>query len=622
MTLPARAQIVSNIQAEYRNGQMFITWKNIPSCDTGFYYVYQSPTPIVDSATLVQSTYLGRVPYNFSWDFRLSYALGDPDSNSFLITNDTPYTLVDTFHNLFVTNCTVEGALAYFAVRAGCSKVKPFKVVPDSNATTQPVVQHMEPITCYLQKTGVPVPGSTSGETMAVYLHYGTNVSVPGYPAMTNEGCLPFHFSVVKSGPVGGNNAVYLKFHGGKGNFIDNMIATKIPNSWKIGFDDWIPAFNFDPKAGFNTRWLGYSENFNIYKGKKNDPFPSTGVIRAYTYYRIRWELDWLMRTFPGTLDTQRIYLVGNSQGCAGVILLAMLEPHRFAAGNLSESRFWVSAPDDTNPNCKFNNNGSARKETRALWGHEDLTNLPTDIPKGSNSDSTWKIYDLTNMPYMLSYNRFRSLPFLRAVNGKEDKNTCWQEKLTLYDSVTATRHGGVYMWDLREHGGGSNNAWPTLSPAELLRFATTRSYPAFSHSILNGNPGADNVTVPPYYNGDPIGSLHANLDWVDSSIIDSDSLWQVKLFVQQRTLNDLSLIPLRLPEYAVSDVTLRRTQAFRNFPDGTELCWFNFYRGRLIQSGKVVQQYTGGQEVPLTIKQIKIFPDGNTLRVQRCDLF
>lgn len=616
------SQIVSNIQAEYRNGQIFITWRNIVNCDTGFYYVYQSATPITDSASLAQSTYLGRVPYNFSWDFRLSYAIGQPGNNSFLITNDNPYTVVDTFHNLFVTNCTAEGLPAYFAVRAGCSKKSPYKIVPDSNATSQPVIQHLEPITCYLQKSGVPVPGSTTGETMDVYLHYGTNVAVPGYPAMTNEGCLPFHFGIVKSGPVGGKNAAFIKFHGGKGNFIDNMIAAKIPNSWKIGFDDWIPAFNFDSKAGFNTRWLGYHENFNIYKAKKNDPPPTSGVIRAYTYYRIRWELDWILRTFPNTIDTQRIYLIGNSQGCAGAILLSMLEPNRFAAANLSESRFWVAAPDDDNPNCKFNNTGSARKETRALWGHEDFSNLPTDIPKGDGTDSVWRIYDLTNMPFMLHYHRYRSLPFLKAVSGKEDHNTCWQEKITLYDSVTANRHGGVYLWDLREHGGGSNNAWPTLSPGDLLRFATNKSYPAFSRTSLDGNPGTDDVSVPPYYNGDPIGALQAHLDWVDSALVDTDSLWQVKVFVQQRQLNDLSLLPPRMPESAWTDITLRRTQQFKNFEPGTELCWFNFYRGRLVQSGKIIQHYDGNIPIPITLERVKVFPDGNLIRVQRCDVF
>lgn len=617
----AKAQIVSDISAEYHNGQIFLTWRNIVGCDTGFYYVYQSSNPITDSASLVQSNYLGRVPYNFSWDFRLSYALNEPGNNKFLITNDTPYQVVDTLHNLFVMTCTAVGQPAYFAVRAGCSKTKPFKVVPDSNATSQPVLQNMEPIKCYLQLAGVPVPGSTSGETMDVYLHYGGNVSVPGYPAMTNEGCLPFHFSIVKSGPTGGNNAVFLKFHGGKGNFIDNMIVTKINNSWKIGFDDWIPAFNLDAKAGFNTRWLGYHEKFNIYKAKKNDPPPTSGVVRAYTYHRVRWELDWIRKTWPNTLDTQRIYLIGNSQGCAGVILHTMLNPQLYAAANLSESRFWVSAPDDDNPNCKFNDNGSARKETRVMWGHEDVTNLPTDLPFSNNPDTVWHIYDLTNAPYQLHVNRYRSIPFLRAVNGKEDYNTCWQEKITLYDSVTATRHGGVYLWDLREHGGGSNNAWPTLSPAELLRFTTKLSYPAFSRSSLNGNPGSDSVSTPPYYNGDPIGSLHANLEWVDSSLLDTDSLWQVKLYIHQRKLNDLSLLPSQLPEFAVTDVTLRRTQQFKDFPAGTELCWMNFYRGRLIQSGKVMQQYDGNTPVPITIERVQVFPDGNILRVLRCDL-
>ncbi len=621
-TLQSQAQIVSDIDAQYRHGQIFITWRNIVNCDTGFYYVYASQNPITDTTSFKAAQYLGRVPYNFSWDYRLSYALNVPGNNEFLVINDTPLTVVDTFHNVFVMNCTQEGVPLYFAVRAGCNKAKPaFYVAVDSNATSQPTLQHVEPIKAYLQKANVPVPGSSENETMDIYIHYGSNVAVGNYPEMTNEGCLPFHFGIVKSGPAGGLNAGYLKFHGGKGNLISNMITAYIPNSWKIGFDDWIPSFNFDAKAGFNTRWFGYSEFFDVYKTKKNTTPPSTGVVKAYTYHRLLWELDWILRTFPNSIDTTRMYLVGNSQGCAAVILLSMLNPDRFAASNLSESRFWVAAPDDANPDCKFNEGNSARKETRVLWGNEDETNLPTNVPMPGDSTEVLRIYDLTNAAYMLHLNRYRSLPFLRAINGKEDKNTCWQEKITFYDSVTRTRCGGEFMWDLREHSGGSNNAWPSLSPSYLLRFRSNQSYPAFSHCSTNGDPGSNDILTPPYYNGDPVGSLHANFDWIGASIVDSSALWQVLLFVHQEKLNNGQAIPERLPEFGVTDVTIRRAQHFKNFPAGTELCWFNFHRGRIVQAGKLTQQYDGDQAVPITIPRVHVYPDGSLLRVMLCSL-
>jgi hypothetical protein len=100
------------------------------------------------------------------------------------------------------------------------------KYVPGSNATTTPVIQHLAPIKCYKQLTGVAFPEAKGGETMDTYIHYGGNVAVGSYPAMANEGCLPFHFGIVKTGEIGGNNACFIKFHGGQGDFITNGLVT------------------------------------------------------------------------------------------------------------------------------------------------------------------------------------------------------------------------------------------------------------------------------------------------------------------------------------------------------------------------------------------------------------
>jgi hypothetical protein len=207
-------QTVTNIAATYHDGQIFLTWTNIPNADTGYYYIYRNKVPITAS-NILTSNYIGRVPYNFGYDFRLSHSLISTP-NRYLITNDDPFTVLTATQNLFVMNCTKANQNTYFAVRCDFGSPTPnYTIVAGANSTTAAVVQKIEPIRCYLQE--IVDPPDESNDLMEVYIHYGGNTSVGTYPAMANEGCLPFHFGVVKSGPLGGNNQCFIKFHPGGG---------------------------------------------------------------------------------------------------------------------------------------------------------------------------------------------------------------------------------------------------------------------------------------------------------------------------------------------------------------------------------------------------------------------
>ncbi len=618
MSLAASAQVVTGIKAEYRHGQIFVTWHNIPGVDTGFYYVYCNKYPIT-SANIQTSTYLGRVPYNFGFDYRFTMSVNDGTPRR-LVINDQPRTPLRWDQNVFVMTCTEDNQLTYFAVRCDYGHTSPnWMVIPGANALMSGygIKQKVAPVMAYLQESGVNFPGSNNNEKMDVYIHFGGSVSTPYRPAMTNEGCLAFHFGIIRPSTQTLNNALVVKFHGGNGNFIANAMGVVIDSAWKINVDDWIPNFNFSA-TGTNTRWLGYHEKFDVYKSKVTDSPPTSGVVRAYTYRRIRWELDWIIARWPNAVDTNRIYLVGSSQGTAGVWAHCLIDPARFAAGSATDGRMQIGSEEDSNPACKYNDNGSARKETRVLWGHEDETNLETDVPHANLPGAFYRIYDLTNAAYMMETHALRGLPFLKALNGKEDKNACWEDKIPVYDAANQFHIGGSFFWDLRDHG-GNNKLWPPLNTLKLLRHRSNKSFPAFSNCTCNGNPGDTDNPAPPYYDGDPVGAINGTVDWIDSTLIDHDTVWQVKLVAIQLTLLDGSFYPAVLPPYFEADVSIRRPQHFRNFADGTQLCWTNTFDGGM-QSGTVTYQYEGTIPQPVTIPAVRIYPSGSLLKVALCN--
>lgn len=587
--------------------------------DTGFYYIYKSNVPIT-AGNIQSSTYLGRVPFNFFYDYRFTYSSVD-HATRYLVTNDNPKTVVGPSQNVFVMNCTVQNATTYFAVRTDYGKTSPnWSVIPGANSIEDGfgVKQHLDPIRAYLQEANAQYPGSANGETIDVYIHYGSKIAVGSYPDMTNEGCLPFHFGIIKSGNVGGNNICMLKFHGGNGNFISNALSSVVANSWKISFDDWFPNFNLGD-TGYNSKWFGYHEKFDVYNATTSSPTPTSGTVRSYTYKRVKWEFNWIKKNWPGTIDTNSVYLVGSSQGCAGVWLNSMLDAKTFAAGNATDGKLNMDAPNDDNPECKYNDTSNARIDIRVMWGNEDATNLITDVPKVGNPSQYYKIYDLTNIGTMLGTLKNYSLPYLAAINGKEDATTCWEEKIPVYASVNTNLTGGRYYWDLRGHSGGVDNMWPPLAVTSMQRYRANLSYPAFSNCTLDGDPGDMNNPLPPYYDGDDIGAVNGNIDWVDSTIVDSASVWQIRLFEFQVTLNDGSIFPPVLPNFAKSDVTIRRAQKFKNIPKNTQLCWTNTHNGNT-QSGSLKVTYSGTIQKPITMKGVKIYPDGNVLRIVYCD--
>ncbi len=615
-----QAAIPTGINAEYRHGQVFITWKLIQGYTYKFYYVYRHDYPITNQ-NIDSAEYLGRVDKGFALNYFLN--LGITGSNTqklyYCVINNDPWVVLDSTFGLYVNTCNKDKSF-YYAVTAdstvsGAPKENK-RIVPGQNATPYPVAEKVQQIRAYLQVSGIPLISNPS-LTYNGYALYQGHVKTPYVPYMGNEGGLIHNWGLIKDLDLSSTpNAATFFFYGGGGNAYDNANGTNVENLWKVSMEDVIPNFNWDAVAGENTKWLGYNEFLDIYTAKQGTPPPTTGVDRMYTIWRVKWTYDWLLRTFPNEIDSTRISMVGSSNGCTGALSMAYLYPEKVAAVDVTNAKLNPEYLTDDNPTCKWNANGTSRNRAEIFLGTLQ-SNLMSDVPRLIGSGN-YPMYKFSNLNVLAGDNKYRSVPPVYMTSGKADNVTCWEEKIQFYNTINKNRTGGAYFWDEREHKGGTK--YIKDRPLELmLRFRTDLSFPAFSRCSLNDDPGDTNNPTAPFYDGDTIGAINGVLDWIDNSLTETDTSWEATIFSTKFELNNGTWYPPTLPAYVVVDITPRRLQKFKNIAPGTLLCMENWQNGVLIQSRTVKWNPNADGTGLITFRKAKISEQGNQIRIYTC---
>ncbi len=620
------AGTVTNITASYRNGQTFIVWKVIPSY-TGFYYIYKHDQPITNN-NIDSAIYAGKVPYNFSLNYFLDIGTdggSDPEHpNRYLVINRNPLDSLDATKGLFVATCnkqkTVYYAVTSDSIGQGGIKLENMHISPGANALLTGVAEKVEPVKPILQVDDLPLPEKPA-ILYDAFAFFGSNVKTQYTPATGNEGCLVYNFGVIPDDYVTTEKkAATFFFFGGGGNAYENSNTKSIDGMYKVSLEDVIPNFSWDPVSGENTKWIGYNENFDVYNANEDTPKPTTGIDKTYTIARVVWTLDWFLEEYKDVIDPARISVHGSSSGCTGALELAYLYPDRIAACDVVNAKLNSQYLNDDHPNCKWNIDGSTRYRAEIFLGTL-ADNLETDFPK-INGSGNYRIWDFTNYNTLLKDNKYNSLPVMFMTSGKEDNVTCWEEKISFYKSVNQYKAGGYYFWDLREHKGG-NKAIPDLPLDELLRFSTKLSYPAFSNCSVNDDPGDETNPIPPYFDGDTVGSVNGVLNWIDNTIAETSDSWEAKVYSKQFLLNDSTYFPFEgLPKYVKADITPRRLQQFTNIADGSIICMENWEDNTLIQSKSFVYHPSANGHGLITFKKAKIgqaTAGGNLIKIYKC---
>jgi hypothetical protein len=549
---------VTNLNAFYRDGQVFVTWDNLST--TGVRYnLYKSSTPIQNGAQLLNAENLGAVRDNSARNLRLTGIFG---IRYFKI--DSSGTPLNSTQGLFVTTSTEQGSF-YYAVTTIINNTEDTTIQFGTNSLQTSITEMIEMPRPVWQETA-----TVTGKTFDIYTQFVSKITSDIYPQMTNEGSYAFHFAICKQG-FGLNHSITFYMRPSGNNFLQYAWGIDDPNDWIVTIDDWIPS-----GQQLATLYYGNHENFDMFIYP--NPIPTTGTIYNYTAARVNHTIDWCLDNLP--VDTTRVYMTGWSMGGIGVMLNMTTVAEKIAA-------VYVLAPI-------FNMSiSTVATYANQLWGTAG-TNLLTNEGYTRNQR--------LNSCCMVSEKRNTSLPIMFTFCGKNDGNVGWSEKVIFYDSVNTNNHGAFHFWSYTDHFNVLTPWSPSYSNFSFFtRYRTNLSYPAFSNCSLDDNPGNGDPTT-----GDSIGTINGYLDWNDN-IVDSLERWEITLYVKDLSTSQGTLVA---PDSGTTDVTLRRLQNFSAAPVET-IYWENQHNGSIVQEGSL--SYNGSL---ITISEVKVYKDSSHLKV------
>lgn len=552
------AYTVTELQAVKYNGQVFLTWKN-PAATNLQYNLYRSSSPITSTANLNSNNYIGFVRDNSAKNIRKSTLYG---GNYYYKITSTAAPLASD-RGLYVATCTSNGNFYYAVTVTNLSNGQEDKsVLNSSNSLVSPIAESIANPQPVLQYQGVENDGTLRYE----YAQWGNNQSTSLYPAFTNAGSYAWNFTVFKSGNSTGKS-IYMLFKDEDPFSVSGINLCTDCNVIKI--DDRLPN-------GVDTYWSGWNDSYNMYS--TTNSIPSSGTVRMYTQARLKETLEWVRKNIGA--DSNKVYLTGISHNAFGALLTSEMYPQMVSAVFAKNAPILIKALGNS--------------ERQQQWCSSS-DNLDSDYPDPVTGLAI-PIWDLFDMRHMYLANESRGIPYTCGINGKQDVTVGWVQKYFWYDSVDASRHGGTWYWDQRNH----TNTGATFTDEEVTpdyeRFTLARSYPAFSFCSINQDPGTGSPS-----SGDAIGALNGYLDWSDASISDNTNDYSITCFVKNMYGNGI-LLPQQF-DSSTSDITFRRLQKFK--PAIGQTIYWKVKRNNnvIVQQGSFV--YTGG---PLTLYGVKIY--------------
>jgi predicted esterase len=613
----ANAAVVQNVNAIHKFGQTFITWSE--SSDGLFYHIYRSTQPIENSSDLDEAEEVGIVDSTSTQNKRMKNVdLGETrfDLQSYYYYSiDDGETYLRGDQGLFVYTVPVDES-AYYAVTSESSSGEDKSIVPGQNSFESLVVEE-----CNLPRPVVQIKGlKGTNFTADIFAHWYAPESkgTDKYPAMASAAVVKTNspsaaiFGVAINGSSSDKPPLLVRLHAAGGDFLGSLMPGT-GNEIVLGLDNWVVP-NWAPySAESNVYWYGYYENYNPFV----DSIPNSGTVQDYERRRVRWTIDWIINNY--SVDTNRIYCVGGSQGGIGTLFMAGQYPDLFAATMAIAPMFDFGVHlghdyNDYDPSSavvSYSWNDDALKRDMSgshFWGSLSSGGLLCNEGLSVYNSGLY-------FPYYLqrATREKKNLPYMFFVMGYNDDVVGWYEKPAIIDSVSKYHTGAQFFWAVGNHQVtlGSSHQWtPMKNIEQLYTFGKNKSYPVFSNCSINDDPGSGVLNNGAIVDGESIGTVGGHMWWDANNIIDSSDHYSILLNLRDIETND-ELVSA--PLVAVSDVTLRQLQKFKP-EEGVLYHWERTadYSGVSLQSGIS----SLGSFGLLTIPAVAISREGSWLHI------
>ena len=552
----------TQLQAKFRGGQTFITWRDADSANVKRYRILRHNSPITDDNSTQAEVLADWVASGSGIDY-VSRAIFKNESG--FVIRDLGEQLALGM-GLYVHTVSQQEA-AYYAVGSLDSTGKLLSAFESGkNSLAAPVEESpgsFQPVLIEKLKT----------ETgwADIYNHWVDRDMHP------REG-MAYRFAVAlpENYRPEARHPLLIALHGAGGSYGTMFIAEP---DWVVLYPDMRTVTFRNEKThewdgnGSNF-WFGLNSNFY----NREDPYG--GINVNYDERRLLWTIRRVMERY--NVDPDRVHVQGGSMGGYASLNMALHYPELFASAYA-----WVP-PTDFFRMSDYGN-GIATMH----WGPREA-NIRTNEGTG--------IFDRTDLVAYARSHPEVDFPVIMMFNGKQDKLITWEGPRLFYQAMQQSNHALLAFWSRGEHTGGPQQAkfgtpWQYFA-TDLRKLRRDQSYPALDFASNNDLPGTSSD------NGDPAGQLNASFQWRD--IVD-------RLREYEGTIEPLNGRALS----ATADLTPRRLQRFEILPDKKYS-----YRNIELKTGKVIQSgvLRPDKYKLITIKAFQIGEGGNRLQIAPLD--
>jgi S-formylglutathione hydrolase FrmB len=560
---PSGATQVSQLQAWHREGQTFLTWREVDSPVGNKvvsvqnlqelrdrsekekrvrYRIYRSQRPIT---TINELKPVAEVPPFTCWNTEFYGIHPKPEHQAFRYVVEESKDPVPSETGIYV-HTPLEGGVAYYAVSLVVDGKENTTMTKD-NTLPEPVREAVGSGLPVLQRVEKPSTFQRiKNPTLYYYVRWESppNSNVPGKPFDYVVAIPP---QLAKPAPVGIHlHAWGGSLNGGYGWWFNAehgailISSNQIPYDWWTGYHEYFQAGQpLQTKADWAKVEAGWTK----------------GIVRPYSQRRMLSFLDWVATKWD--VDLSRTFVAGNSMGGSGALMLALRFSERIA---WAVSWVGIHVPS-MSPQFK---NSYARVYGDPEWGVKFEDGTP--------------VWDYFNDAWYLRKYPQKEIGFLTFSNGKNDKGIGWPQAVEFYRALQETRRPHLFVWGQAGHGQRALMPFLRQGPGKDSRMPldirTNQSLPAFTYCSLDDDPGNGDLA-----DGAPNGQSNAYLYWETNDIIDQEKRWEMTVGLIEQAPRDPAQV----------HITPRRCQMFHPH-SGEQLSWTNtaIDTGKIIQSGQV----------------------------------